>query len=67
MQRLGEVSKTLTVAAGDGEMELAMANSVVYLDMTGQVVVAWMWLRMALVAAAAEPDADARGPTVLCW
>ena len=29
----------------------ALANATIYLDMFGHVVVAWMWLRQALVAA----------------
>lgn len=30
---------------------LALANATIYLDMFGHVVIAWMWLRQALVAA----------------
>jgi butyryl-CoA dehydrogenase len=40
----------------------ALANATIYLDMFGHVVIAWMWLRQALVAArkvgAGEGDAD---------
>lgn len=40
---------------------LALANATIYLDMFGHVVIAWMWLRQALVAArklnAGEGDA----------
>lgn len=41
---------------------LALANATAYLDMTGHVAIAWMWLRQAVTAsrklAAGEGDAD---------
>lgn len=45
----------LLAAAARGEVELALANAAVYLEMTGHIVVAWIWLRQALVAAARLP------------
>lgn len=57
LARLVTTSATLGQAAGRGELELATANSVLYLDMIGQIVVAWIWLRMAIVARDAQPSA----------
>lgn len=51
----------LVQAAGENP-RLGLANATVYLDMLGHVVIAWMWLRQALVAsrkrAAGEGDPD---------
>jgi hypothetical protein len=44
----------------------ALANAHVFLEMTGHVVVAWMWLRMALVAARATTDDFYRGKLQAC-
>lgn len=41
------VASTLTEQAERGELELALANSAVFLDMCGHLVAAWMWLRIA--------------------
>jgi butyryl-CoA dehydrogenase len=38
-------------------VERALANASVYLEALGHVVVAWMWLRQALAATRALPDA----------
>jgi alkylation response protein AidB-like acyl-CoA dehydrogenase len=35
---------------GSGDIEAAMANSAVYLDAFGHIVVAWMWLQQAVAA-----------------
>jgi butyryl-CoA dehydrogenase len=43
------------------DIDLALANSAVYLEFFGHVVVGWMWLKQGLVAAtelASEPHAD---------
>ncbi len=40
-----------------GEGTRALANAGVYLDTFGHVVIAWLWLRQAVVAAAALPAA----------
>lgn len=40
---------------------LATANSMMYLEMMGRTTIAWMWLEMATVAAAASGDAFYRG------
>jgi len=49
----------------------ALANATIYLDMFGHIVIAWMWLRQALVAArkleAGEGDANfLRGKLAAC-
>jgi hypothetical protein len=55
-----ETTRNLLCAAGRGEIEIAFANASVYLDMAGHTVVAWLWLRQALIAlaglATATPD-----------
>lgn len=71
MERLTATSTGLAQAAAEGKLREVMANSVTYLDMSGQTVVAWMWLRMALVAsqALARGDGDAdfyRGKLAAC-
>ena len=44
----GAVRDTFTA----GDAELALANASVYLEMMGHAVVAWLWLRQALLASA---------------
>jgi alkylation response protein AidB-like acyl-CoA dehydrogenase len=63
LDRLMETTRNLLCAAGRGEIEIAFANASVYLDMVGHTVVAWLWLRQALVAlnglaTAIPPDGD---------
>ena len=45
LARLGAVTATLW---GTGDPDLALANSHVYLEAAGHVVVAWLWLEQAL-------------------
>jgi hypothetical protein len=47
MQRLVAVTRDV-LASGDIEAE--MANSVVYLDTFGHIVVAWIWLQQVIAA-----------------
>jgi hypothetical protein len=47
----------LFAARDAGKVNLALANASVYLDMLGHAVIAWMWLRQALIA-----DASKDGP-----
>lgn len=42
-------TRKLAVAASENP-RLGLANATIYLDMFGHVVIAWMWLRQALVA-----------------
>jgi alkylation response protein AidB-like acyl-CoA dehydrogenase len=46
-QRLVAVT---TAMFGSGDVEAALANSVVYLEAFGHIVVAWMWLEQAVAA-----------------
>ncbi len=48
--RLGAVTATLW---GTGDPDLALANSHVYLEAAGHVVVAWLWLEQALATGSA--------------
>ncbi|HEV3356283.1 MAG TPA: acyl-CoA dehydrogenase [Pseudonocardiaceae bacterium] len=47
LARVGEVTATLW---GTGDPDLALANSSVYLEAVGHVVVAWLWLEQVLAA-----------------
>jgi alkylation response protein AidB-like acyl-CoA dehydrogenase len=53
-----ETTRNLLCAAANGEVELSLANASLYLEMTGHIVVAWIWLRQALVAVERLPDAQ---------
>lgn len=61
LQAAGQrIAKTTQVLAGEamaGRHAEFLANSAVYLELCGHTVVAWMWLRMAVVAAKALPTA----------
>ena len=48
--RYGEVVRNALCAPDKGHAELALANAHFFLELTGHVVVAWIWLRQALVA-----------------
>jgi alkylation response protein AidB-like acyl-CoA dehydrogenase len=68
----GETTAVLLGKAGAGEVDLALANSAVYLDMMGHIVVAWIWLQQALLASAvmdrasSEDEAFYRGKLAAC-
>ena len=53
-----EVVRNVLCATDKGHAELALANAHVFLEMTGHVVVAWLWLRQALVAVSRLPAAS---------
>ena len=54
--RLRATTATLLSAGGD-DPERSLANAHVYLEMVGTTVIAWTWLRQALVAARRQGDA----------
>lgn len=54
---LSRVTVKLVTAAHEGKTEAFLANSHEYLLLMGHVVMAWMWLRQATVAAAKITDA----------
>jgi hypothetical protein len=41
---------------GSGDAEAAMANSVIYLEAFGHIVVAWMWLEQVVAAEGQSGD-----------
>jgi len=55
-------TQTLAAAAQTGQVDLFIANAAHYLEMLGAIVIAWMWLRQALLAQKAL--ADARGADI---
>jgi alkylation response protein AidB-like acyl-CoA dehydrogenase len=59
MDGLLETTRNLLCAAGNGEVELSLANASVYLEVAGHIVVAWIWLRQALAAVERLPAAQA--------
>ena len=52
VQAAGDTTARLLARAAAGEVDQALANSAVYLDMMGHIVIAWIWLQQALVAMA---------------
>lgn len=52
-QRLGAVTAAMF---GSGDIEAALANSVVYLEAFGHIVVAWMWLEQVVAATGRAGD-----------
>lgn len=62
------VSETVAVlgrAAAGNQLDQALANSAVFLELLGHVVVAWLWLRMAIAAEAALPKATGEAAAFL--
>ena len=50
LDRIMDVTRDLLCVIDRGETEIALANSSVYLNLVGHTVIAWVWLRQALVA-----------------
>ncbi|GAC1622819.1 MAG: acyl-CoA dehydrogenase [Nevskia sp.] len=53
LARATVTTQALAQVAADGRPDLFLANAAAYLDLLGHTVIAWMWLRQALVAQAA--------------
>jgi len=53
LARVVTATQAMLPAAKDGRIALYLANATLYLDMIGHVVISWMWLRQARVAALA--------------
>jgi len=53
---LGRVTGVIARLYGSGDVEVALANSTVYLQAFGHVVVAWLWLEQLLAAGNNEGD-----------
>ncbi len=50
LNTLRKTTERLLAAMGEHKPELALSNSVKYLDVFGNVVIAWMWLKQGIVA-----------------
>jgi alkylation response protein AidB-like acyl-CoA dehydrogenase len=59
IDRIVAITKSVRHVIAAEEPERAVANASVYLEMLGHTVVAWLWLRQALLATARRPHADA--------
>jgi butyryl-CoA dehydrogenase len=57
LELAGTTTQVLAGAALKGQLDLFLANAAYYLDMLGQIVLAWLWLEQARVARAAAPAA----------
>ena len=61
LDRVMEVTRNLLCVTARGELELGLANASVYLDLAGHTVLAWIWLKQALVAVSQLKGADPAG------
>lgn len=52
LARVGTVTAQLGTVRAGGQVALCLANATAYLEMFGHTVMAWIWLRQALVASA---------------
>ncbi|MFL6580470.1 MAG: acyl-CoA dehydrogenase [Burkholderiales bacterium] len=51
LDRTMSVTRQLLCITGRGEVDLGLANASVYLELVGHTVIAWLWMKQALVAA----------------
>ena len=58
LNRMLAVTGELLGTMGKGEVDLALANASVYLDLVGHTVLGWIWLRQALVASGNSKSAQ---------
>jgi hypothetical protein len=58
ISQLKATTTRLGLLRDGGEAPRALANAGIYLDTFGQVVIGWMWLRMAVIAARKLPQAS---------
>lgn len=62
LSRIGEVTLAIGGTLQQGQVNLALSNATIYLDMFGHMVIAWKWLEQALKASQALsgdiPDED---------
>jgi alkylation response protein AidB-like acyl-CoA dehydrogenase len=61
LDRTISVTRHLLCVTGRGEVDLGLANASVYLELVGHTVIAWLWMKQALVAArrvGTEDEAD---------
>jgi butyryl-CoA dehydrogenase len=57
LARMMTATQAMLPAAKDGRIGLYLANATLYLDAMGHLMIAWMWLRQAMVATRALPAA----------
>ncbi len=58
---IAQTTGVLSACMADGRVRLGLANASLYLTMVGHGLIAWVWLKQALIAARALPDAAAPG------
>lgn len=58
IDRLTSTTELILDVQKQGEVNRALANAGLYLDAFGHVVIGWIWLRQAIVAARALPQAS---------
>jgi butyryl-CoA dehydrogenase len=51
LQRMDHVLEQLSEYAGKSDIERYLSDATVFMEMAGHIVIAWQWLKMALVAA----------------
>ncbi len=51
IEKVVNVTRAIAAVMQGGEVNLALANATLYLDMFGHMVIAWKWLDQAIVAA----------------
>jgi len=56
---IADTTRVLSACIADGRVRLGLANASLYLTMVGHGLIAWVWLKQALVAARAMPTASA--------
>ncbi|MFC4260814.1 acyl-CoA dehydrogenase [Marinobacter lacisalsi] len=72
VSQLSEATDIILAVKKEGQVERALANASLYLEAFGHMVVGWLWLRQALVAASAldnggpQPEAFYRGKLNAC-
>lgn len=58
LQRMGEVLAHLSSYALKSEIERYLSDATVFMEMAGHIVIAWQWLKMAVVAANKIKESD---------
>jgi butyryl-CoA dehydrogenase len=56
---IADTTGVLAACMADGRVRLGLANASLYLTMVGHGLVAWVWLKQAMIAARAMPAASA--------
>jgi butyryl-CoA dehydrogenase len=63
---VSQTTTALVASQRSGELDTALANASAYLEMTGYLVIAWIWLRQAQAALRAPLDDYRRGKLQAC-